>query len=213
VQIALRCRLSQIRGLQSGWISRVKAWWTGKDPESRRIWTKTVCAVILVIFLVGLWNPRYGLGLFFSLLHADIAIAYWLGVVGVGKWTAIFIAIILGGASLYNICWFFNLRQNGAVTGQNTARGWLARKAPYAALPFFPVDPYFGATAGVAFSKALNLKKWPTFALLQLGNSAKMVIIGLGINKLHEATSSWAPATAILVLVAIIIHLRCRKTK
>lgn len=116
------------------------------------------------------------------------------------RWSIIIVAICLSVAVFERI-W---PRKKKVVGEKKNYPAWLMRMR-YLALVLFPIDPYFGASLGIAFYKALGLKKLPSLVMLNIGNTSKMVFIGFGWNLVNESTRSWSTNSYIAFVATIIV--------
>lgn len=124
-------------------------------PKPVKQWLKAASIVLALILLVGLWNKLYGIGLFFSFVHADWAIAYWLRI-GTGTWSSIAVAAICGNFGPFGLCaldyWWVD---RGIDTAKWLSRFWKRLRTIYKALIWaasFPVAGWIFTKVGWKWS-------------------------------------------------------------
>lgn len=184
-----------------------------KLPKPLKKWLAAATGILALILVAGVFNPAYGLGLLFSFFHADFAIIYWLSI-GAGTWAAIAIAIVIGGIGAYNIWWISEqdipyLKKIFGVKNKSPASypRWLVA-IPYLVLLCTPMELYFGVTFGVVFSKTLRLRRRLSITLILIGNSAKMVLIGIGVSWITKTTSIYLLVAALILWIFFFLYHR-----
>ena len=148
--------------------------------------------------LVNFWERlAFGWKIFSWILSAALA-GFVITKIGI-KWVII-IAAVCFLVVIFQKIW----PEQDAPENRKNYPVWLI-KMGYAALPLFPIDPYFGASLGIAFAKDLKLKKLPAFIMLNIGNTTKMILITFGWNFINKATSSWSTISYLVLVVTIVV--------